>query len=179
MLSSNVSNDPRSDGDEHALRAESEEEFAGEGDRLDVSYYESMLEAAAALAERLVLTIASEREQLAKRNLEKLLATVEEKEQLIGMLAHFDGSGALQSNNLDLTDIDEATRERIGTLQTSLRNKLVRCHETNQINGRLVQRAQQSLDEVLAILTGEHRTNTYGASGSSQGKAASRVIGRA
>ena len=174
-----MSNDPEANRDEHDLHADAQDDFSDDGDRLDVSYYESMLEAADELADRLVLTMASEREQLGKRNLDKLLATVEEKEQLIGMLAHFEGSGALQSNKLDLTDVDEATRERIGTLQARLRNKLVRCHETNQINGRLVQRAQQSLDEVLTILTGEHRTNTYGASGSSQGKATSRVIGRA
>ncbi len=165
--------------DEHEPLTDRDGEIADEGERPDVSYYESMLEAADELAERLVLTMASEREQLAKRNLDKLLATVEEKAQLIAMLAHFEGSGALRSNKLDLTGVDEATRERIGTLQARLRNKLVRCHETNQINGRLVQRAQQSLDEVLAILTGEHRTNTYGASGSSEGKSTSRVIGRA
>ena len=175
-VSSEVTNDLNSDPDAHDLQTDGN---ASDSDRLDVSYYESMLEAADELAERLVLAMASEREQLTKRNLEKLLATVEEKEQLIGMLAHFEGSGALQPNRLDLSEVDEVTRERLGTLQARLRNKLVRCHETNQINGRLVQRAQQSLDEVLAILTGEYRTNTYGASGSSQGRASSRVIGRA
>ena len=171
-----VSSDVQADSDS---RASEQPGFVADRDRLDVSYYESMLEAADELAERLVLIMASEREQLAKRNLEKLLATVEEKEQLLAMLAHFEGSGALQLNKLDLTEVDAPTRDRLAMLQARLRNRLVHCHETNQINGRLVHRAQQSLDEVLAILTGEHRSSTYGSSGSSLATTTSRVIGRA
>ncbi len=144
----------------------------------DAGFSESMLATALDLAQRLALVLKAERETLTRRDLEKLRSTVEEKDRLIEMLAQIERSHALRYSAEDVAAADEATRNRLESLRNDLRNNLVRCHETNQINARLVHRARQSVDEVLATLTGEHRHSTYGARGS-EVAGSTRVIGRA
>ncbi len=152
---------------------------AGHGnDAFDAGFSESMLGTALELAQRLSMTLAAERETLTRRDLEKLRSTVEEKDRLVEMLAQMERSRALQYDDDDLAGLDAGTRGRIEGLRNDLRNQLVRCREANQVNARLVHRARQSVDEVLATLTGEHRHSTYGARGSEVG-GSSRVLGRA
>jgi flagellar biosynthesis/type III secretory pathway chaperone len=147
-------------------------------DGFDAGYSESMLAAALELAQRLSMALAAERETLTRRDLEKLRNTVEEKDRLVEMLAQMERSRALQFGEGDLLALDAATRARLEGLRNDLRNQLVRCREANQINARLVHRARQSVDEVLATLTGEHRHSTYGLRGSDVG-GSTRVLGRA
>lgn len=144
----------------------------------DPSFTESMLGTAVELAGQLSRVLARERDTLTRRDLEQLRAAVEEKDRLIEMLAQLDRSRALSYNADDVAGLDAPTRTRLESLRGELRNTLVRCQETNQINARLVHRARQAVDEVLATITGEHRHSTYGARGGETG-ASTRVIGRA
>ena len=145
----------------------------------DGSFSESMLQAASELAHRLVTTLATEREALAKRDLARLRATIDEKDKLVEMLAQLERSRGLLLTPEQLASLDEPTQVRLTDLQNELRAQLLRCQETNAVNGRMVQRARVAVDEVLATLTGEHRSSTYGASGNSDGHSGSRTIGRA
>ena len=147
-------------------------------DGFDAGFTESMLGTALELAQRLSMTLAAERETLTRRDLEKLHSTVEEKDRLVEMLAQMERSHALQYGDGDLDGLDAGTRGRLEGLRNDLRNQLVRCREANQVNARLVHRARQSVDEVLATLTGEHRHSTYGVRGSEVG-GSTRVLGRA
>ena len=149
----------------------------------DFAYVESLLVMGRDLGERLAGVLEQERTALVQRDIEKLRAVLQEKDQIVALLGRIERS---QDNlgGLDSAALTQAhfTAEQLGQLQQlqhEVRRQISACRDQNHVNGRLVQRARRSVNEVLQVITGTTPPETYSSQGTSEGVSAGRIIGKA
>ena len=149
----------------------------------DFAYVESLLVVGRDLGERLAGVLEQERTALVQRDMEQLRAVLQEKDQIVALLGRIERS---QDNlgGLDSAALTQAhfTAEQLGQLQQlqhEVRRQISACRDQNHVNGRLVQRARQSVNEVLQVITGTTPPETYSSQGTSEGVSAGRIIGKA
>ena len=149
----------------------------------DLAFVETLLESARDLTQRLAQVLDLERAALVQRDMEQLREVLREKDQLITLLARVE-TGQLDLDQLlaGATGRFPATadqRERLSRLQQELRRQVSACRDQNHVNGRLVQRAQQSVAEVLQVITGSAAPQTYTATGAADASSDLRTIAKA
>lgn len=149
-------------------------------DATDFSFVESLLSTAGELTQRLAVVLEQERDALVQRDMTALHTVIAEKDQIIGMLARVERSrDAMVEDALRQPHFSLQQRERLTTLQHDIRRQISACRDQNQVNGRLVQRARHSVAEILQVITGNDRAETYTANGSPDAPAGGRSIGKA
>ena len=149
----------------------------------DFAYVESLLVMGRDLGERLAGVLEQERTALVQRDIEKLRAVLQEKDQIVALLGRIERSqdnlGGLDSAALTQAHFTAEQLERLKQLQHEVRRQISACRDQNHVNGRLVQRARQSVNEVLQVITGTAPAETYSSQGTSAGVSAGRIIGKA
>lgn len=134
---------------------------------------EAVLDSGLAIVGQLDAVLRQERAALAERNLTQLTDCIAVKDRLLADLARLDAGTVLQTHDAaSPADPLRAKRERFA-------KELAACRDANRVNARLVERARQAVDTVLATLTGTHRHATYSIDGSGDRPPEPRVIGKA
>ena len=151
----------------------------------EFGYVESLLVTARDLAQRLAQVLELERVALVTRDMEGLRSLLQEKDQLITLLGRVEdshatpGAGYSQTGASVQSHFSAAQRERLALIQDELRCQLSACRDQNHVNGRLVQRARQSVAEVLQVITGSAPAQMYTASGAAESGSDGRTIAKA
>ena len=156
-------------------------------DATDFAFVEALLDTARDLAQRLAEVLDQERAALIHRDMEQLRSVLQEKDQLVTLLgrvehSHDNFGGVADSPLADVCaqpHFTVAQHQRLSAAQQELRRQISACRDQNHVNGRLVQRARQSVTEVLQIITGSSPAEMYTASGAADAGGEGRTIAKA
>lgn len=120
---------------------------------------------------QLELLLKQEKQALAQRDHQNLQALLDEKKQLLTVLAKNAQARTQLLNTLALEDNAENWRQLVGTLQLEtlwqeLESQLKRCRELNNINDIIIHRTRQTVGAILNALRGKTAsTETYSQKG--------------
>ena len=104
----------------------------------------------------------TQRAALAQRNLDALTTIVGEKQALCSEIESL--SKAFSSTGIAdrIAAAPEAERQKLAQLHNSLRDSANRAQEYNAVNGKILQRSQQSTRELIHLISGTDADLLYG-----------------
>lgn len=132
-----------------------------------------------ALTERLTELLAAERNALSERDLTSLADITENKVivcKQIEAATHILGPESLSSQIANFDDTERATLE---PLHKRLVSACEKSREYNAVNGKIVHRSQQSVRELIKLMSGTETELLYEESGQTRAKAQGTAIAKA
>lgn len=149
----------------------------------------AMLERDLQAAQALLVLLQEERQLLEHRDHQALAALIEQKNTHIGVLNHHAGerqavleSLGMEPGNRDWEALlagDPALNEHLPLWQR-VKDTVAECRQLNDINGKLINRSQQTLVRLLNLVRGKTATpQLYNAAGASTHTPSSHTLTRA
>jgi len=109
--------------------------------------------------------LVAERTALAQRDLDALTKIVGEKQTLCGQIESLSQAFSLTGIEQQIATAREAERQNLAQLHSSLQASARRAQEYNAVNGKILQRSQQSTRELMHLISGTDTDLLYGERG--------------
>lgn len=135
----------------------------------------ALRELSAALAELLE----KEQRALIDRDLDGLHRITDEKLQICGQMERVLQEMGPEPLTERLAALPEASRAKLEPLHRSLLAEAARSRDSNAVNGKIIRRSQQSVRELLNLMSGTDTDLLYGEHGQARAKGQGAAIARA
>lgn len=140
---------------------------------------EEHLRALCELSSALADLLETEREALVERDLEALRRVTEDKLRLCaGMDRQLQKMGP-EPLSQRLGALPESSRAKLEPLHRTLLTEAARSRDSNAVNGKIIRRSQQSVRELLNLMSGTDTDLLYGEHGQARAKGQGAAIARA
>ena len=120
-----------------------------------------------------------ERDALISRDHQQLQQILEQKREICSAIdQHSQALGPVPLSE-QLADCPDAQRQELDRLHTSLLEQADLAQEYNAVNGKIVHRSQQSIRDLIHIISGTDAELLYGHQGQTMASAQGTAIARA
>jgi len=118
-------------------------------------------------SDQLYQCLSDERDALCNNQYETIMALAEKKQFLVAELDQLDQQRRQLSGSIDFAQFLSQSSPELNQAWQALRDKIQRCQQQNEVNGRMLNRRNQIAQETLNILTGRSNGDetTYGPGG--------------
>ncbi|MFW2374726.1 MAG: flagella synthesis protein FlgN [Gammaproteobacteria bacterium] len=127
----------------------------------------TLLENIESCSDQLYQCLSDEHDALRDNQYESIMSLAEQKQSLVGVLNELDQQRLQLSGTTDFAQFLSRSRPDLSQVWQTLREKIQRCQQQNEVNGRILNRRNQIARDTLNILTGRSNDDetTYGPSG--------------
>ena len=117
--------------------------------------------------DQLYQCLSDEHDALRNNQYEIIMSLAEQKQSLVSQLDELDQQRLQLSGNTDFTKFLALSSPQLSQAWQALREKIQRCQQQNEVNGRILKRRNQIARETLNIITGRCNEDetTYGPGG--------------
>jgi flagella synthesis protein FlgN len=131
------------------------------------------------LSDELAKILSAEKDALVSRDLDALAKLTETKQQLCSQIERQLQELGPEPLSKRIAALPDAQRRRLDPLHRTLVERASEIQNYNAVNGKIVRRSQQSVRELLNLMSGTDDGPLYGQQGQALGSAQGTAIARA